>query len=575
MRELLWPSVPGEHEREIGAHFLEANPSVEVLLAFDDNGRAVGFAELSIRSHAEACLTRNVAYLEGWFVREEARGRGVGAALVRAAEDWGRKRGCREFASDTNIANEASVKAHKSLGFEEVDRIVCFRKALAAVIAAALVGSLAACARQTPAGAPPGQARDGDPALLDFIGRVKAIDNHAHPNSTAADDAEYDALPLEGLPPFALPARIRPESPEWIPALRALYGYRHRDMSGDHLAQLHEARERIHREQADSFPAWVLDRAGIDVMLANRVAPGPGLAAPRFRWVPFVDALMLPLSTKSEAASTPDRSALYPLEGKLLRRYLDDLRVARVPPSLDGYLKTVVTPTLERQRQDGAVAVKFEAAYLRALSFDNVTEEAAGRIYARYAGGGEPTHADYKALQDFLFRYISREAGRLGLAVHIHAFEGAGSYYDVAGSDPMLLEPVFDTADLRGTRFVIVHGGGIFASHTTGLLAKPNVYADTSIMSLLYSRNALANVLREWLSQYPEKVLFGTDASGFGPDQGWDVATWLAADSVRRALADALTAMVDEGEIDRARAEQIATMVMRTNAGGLYKLSAK
>jgi predicted TIM-barrel fold metal-dependent hydrolase/GNAT superfamily N-acetyltransferase len=575
MRHQLWPTADEDHEREIAAFFKNRDPSADVLLAFDEAGNAVGFAELSIRSHAQACLTRNVAFLEGWFVREHARGQGIGAALVRAAEDWGRSRGCREFASDTNIGNDASVAAHKSLGFEEVDRVVCFRKALTALAIAALIGGgSAACARQQAGSVPAPQTSAADGALVDFIARIKAVDNHAHVNSTAADDTEYDALPLEGIPPFALPARARPESPEWFPALHALYGYQHRDLTVEHVGQLHQAMQTVRKEQGDKFPEWVLDRAGIEVMLANRVAMGPGLAPPRFRWVPFADALMLPLSTRGEAASTPDRAVLYPLEAKLLRRYFDDLKVATPPPTLDGYLRTVVTPTLERQRQNGAVAVKFEAAYLRPLAFDDVPQDAAARVYARYIGGAEPPHGEYKALQDFLFRYIAREAGRLGMAVHVHAFEGAGGFYDVAGSNPLLLEPVFDTPALRSTAFVIVHGGGAFASHTTGLLAKPNVYADTSLMPLLYSRDALAAVLRDWLSQYPEKVLFGTDASGFGPEQGWEVAAWLAADSVRQALASALTSMMNTGEIDRRRAEEIATMVMRTSAAKLYKLSS-
>jgi predicted TIM-barrel fold metal-dependent hydrolase len=263
---------------------------------------------------------------------------------------------------------------------------------------------------------------------------------------------------------------------------------------------------------------------------------------------------------------------LYPLEDKLLRRYMDDLHVARLPSTLDDYLRAVVTPTLERQRQARAVAVKFEAAYLRPLSFDDVPREAASRIYSRYVNGGEPTHQEYKAFQDFLFRFIAREAGRLGLAVHIHSFEGAGSYYDVAGSDPLLLQSVFNTPEFRSTVFVIVHGGGVYAAHTSALLAKPNVYTDTSGICLLYTPDALATILRDWLTQFPEKVLFGTDASGFGPEQGWDVAAWLAADSVRKALAAALTAMMNAGEIDRARAEQIATMVIRSNATKLYKL---
>jgi predicted TIM-barrel fold metal-dependent hydrolase len=412
-----------------------------------------------------------------------------------------------------------------------------------------------------------------DKSLADYITGIKAVDNHSHVNSTAPNDSEFDALPLDNVPPFAMSARARPDSPAWLPALRALYGYQQRDLNADHAASLRDSMARVHRDHGDRFPEWVLDQAGIEVMLANRVAMGPGLSPPRFRWVSYADALMLPVSMKNEAAATPDRAVLYPLEDNLLHRYLDDLHVARLPSTLEEYLRTIVTPTLERQHQAGAVATKFEAAYLRPLSFDDVPRDTAGRIYSRYVSGGEPTHVEYKALQDFLFRYIAREAGRIGLAVHIHSFEGAGSFYDVAGSDPLLLESVFDSPALRSTSFVIVHGGGIFASHTAGLLAKPNVFADCSLMALLYTPEALAKVLREWVSQYPEKVLFGTDASGFGPELGWDVAAWLAAWTARQSLAAALTDMMNKGDIDRAGAERIATMVLRANAARLYKLS--
>ena len=233
----------------------------------------------------------------------------------------------------------------------------------------------------------------------------------------------------------------------------------------------------------------------------------------------------------------------------------------------------MVTPTLEAQRKDGCVAVKFEAAYLRSLDFDDVPAETASRIYAKYAAGGAPSHADYKALQDFLFRYIAREAGRLGMAVHIHSFEGAGNYFDIAGADPLLLEPVFNDPSLRKTNFVIIHGGGVFAAHAGALLWKPNVYVDMSLMTLAYPPGRLAEVLRDWLTQYPEKVLFGSDAVALGPDMGWEVAAWVGTRNARTALALALTDMVRSGEVSRARAEAIATMVMRTNAGKLYGLA--
>lgn len=130
MRHALWPAESTAHAREIAAFFQgERRHLEEALIAMDDS-RAVGFAELSIRGYAEGCHTDRVAYLEGWYVEELARGRGVGAALVRAAEAWGRVQGCEELASDTELHNDASVAAHRALGFEEVERIVCFRKAL-------------------------------------------------------------------------------------------------------------------------------------------------------------------------------------------------------------------------------------------------------------------------------------------------------------------------------------------------------------------------------------------------------------------------------------------------------------
>jgi aminoglycoside 6'-N-acetyltransferase I len=71
-----------------------------------------------------------VAYLEGWFVVPEARRRGVGRALIAAAEQWGRSEGCREFASDAEPDNEISAAAHSALGFSDVGLVRCFRKDL-------------------------------------------------------------------------------------------------------------------------------------------------------------------------------------------------------------------------------------------------------------------------------------------------------------------------------------------------------------------------------------------------------------------------------------------------------------
>jgi len=433
-----------------------------------------------------------------------------------------------------------------------------------------------ACTPSPPGDGAATSAHSGaDPEITAFIGKIRAVDNHSHANSVAPDDSDQDALPLELIFPFEVPVQVRPDNPDWLAAYKALYKYPHADMGEAHMNELRGTMQAIAKKQGDRFPAWVLDQVGTEVLLTNRVAMGPGLAPPRFRWVSYVDALMLPLSTKGEAGTSPDREKLFPLEDKLLQRYMSNLKVAKRPATLDTYLKTVVTPTLEAQQKAGCLAVKFEAAFLRSLDFEEVSAATASKIYAKYAAAGEPSHAEYKALQDFLFRYVAREAGRVGMAVHVHSFNGPGNFFRAAGADPFLLESAFNDPTLRKTYFVIVHGGGVYAPHAGAMLWKPNVYLDISAMTLLYTPPKLAQVLRDWLTQYPEKVLFGSDAATFGPDMGWELAAWIATKNGRAALALALTDMIRDSEVSRARAKEIAMMVMRTNAGTLYKLELK
>jgi len=131
LRRPLWPEVSeAEHLEDIERFFAgEAREPAAVLLALE-SGRAVGLAEVSIRAYAEGCRTDRVAYLEGWFVAADARRRGVGRVLVEAAEEWGRRHGCRELASDAEADNVVSAAAHRALGFTEVGLVRCFRKDL-------------------------------------------------------------------------------------------------------------------------------------------------------------------------------------------------------------------------------------------------------------------------------------------------------------------------------------------------------------------------------------------------------------------------------------------------------------
>jgi aminoglycoside 6'-N-acetyltransferase I len=89
-----------------------------------------GFLEAGTRKYADGCKSSPVGYIEGWYVDADLRGQGIGKALMQAAEDWARGLGLKEMGSDTWLDNEASIRAHTRLGYEETERLVHFVKRL-------------------------------------------------------------------------------------------------------------------------------------------------------------------------------------------------------------------------------------------------------------------------------------------------------------------------------------------------------------------------------------------------------------------------------------------------------------
>lgn len=131
MRGALWPSPAREHAGEIARYFGgKVHEPLEALIAFDEQGTAIGLIELSIRAYAEGCDTDRVAFVEGWYVDPNARGKGVGGALVGAAEAWARSQGCTELGSDAEVENISSAAAHRAVGFVETGVVRCFKKSL-------------------------------------------------------------------------------------------------------------------------------------------------------------------------------------------------------------------------------------------------------------------------------------------------------------------------------------------------------------------------------------------------------------------------------------------------------------
>lgn len=128
MRLALWPETSAAaHQLEMG-DILRFRDRQGVILAVDESDSPIGFVEVSVRQDDEKIVLALIGYVEGWYVDESHRGQGVGRSLIDAAADWAGNKGLTELASDAVLENEASIKAHKKIGFAETSRIVTFRK---------------------------------------------------------------------------------------------------------------------------------------------------------------------------------------------------------------------------------------------------------------------------------------------------------------------------------------------------------------------------------------------------------------------------------------------------------------
>jgi len=439
-------------------------------------------------------------------------------------------------------------------------------------IAVANIALCIFCAAAAPARA---QAQEPDPEIAAYVNTIKAIDNHSHVTALDRDhDKGYDQLRCDGLPHATSlgPANLRFGADEQA-AYKTLFKFDAKTGDDAETKKIIELEMAARREHGTAFYSWVMDKAGVATVLANRTAMAPEMKPPQFRWVAYEDALLFPLDNSAAKAVNPDRRVFFGDAEELLNTYLRDAGLGKVPPTLDLFVDKVIRATLQKQKAAGAVAVKFEAAYLRRLDFAPASPEEAARIYTKYAAGGNPTPQEYKTLQDFLFKQIALEAGRLGLAVHFHTGSGCGEFFDDSGADAMLLSSILNDPDLRKTNFVLLHGNQPRERTASVLILKPNVYVDTSVLEVLWSPTELARVMRPWLELMPEHVMFGTDAGPFGPGLDWEETTVMGTQHMRRALALVLSAMVRDGTVTRARAKEIAEMVLRGNAAQLYGIN--
>ena len=113
-------------------YYLETlnNDDAEFFIKYVDN-KPIGFAQCSLRvDYVEGTNSSPVGYLEGIFVDVNYRNKGYAKELLHACEKWAKDMGCKEFASDCELDNIDSFKFHMAMGFDEANRIICFRKCI-------------------------------------------------------------------------------------------------------------------------------------------------------------------------------------------------------------------------------------------------------------------------------------------------------------------------------------------------------------------------------------------------------------------------------------------------------------
>jgi len=400
--------------------------------------------------------------------------------------------------------------------------------------------------------------------LLPQIEKIPIFDHHAHPGFS--DDPDVDAM---AAPPGSLALRERDTNPELVAGAKALFGYPYDDLSSEHAKWLVQKKAELKKQRGNAYFSDILDKLNIEQGVANRAMMADYLDPKRFVWVFFADSFMWPFDNQRERSRNADEEVYIPLQDKMLRRWMQQEGVSKLPAAFAEYLK-FVSRTLEDNQKKGAIAMKFEVAYFRSTKFGDPDREDAQDIYQRFVSGGIPSKDEYRTFQDFMFRYLIREGGRLHLPVHVHSAVGIGDYFNLSESNILNLENILRDPRYSNVTFVMIHGGYPYDRQAIWLASAKNVYLDSSETEILLYPSEFKNVLKQWLETFPEKITFGTDSFPYNDVLGAEESYWLGVQSSRAALAAALAEMISTGEVSEAQALQMARGYLHDNAVGLY-----
>lgn len=397
--------------------------------------------------------------------------------------------------------------------------------------------------------------------LATVLDKVPAIDMHTH----LLNPGNFDpALANVG------PLQLRSTHP-WLPSvINQRFGISAQPNNWPETIKMIDAARSKMVTRLGQAGYWSnhLDFTVTEIALVNQNSR-QGIDGKRLRWVPHATSLLHPLPAdrlmeRSESHKTDITAAQQDL-----REFLKEGGLSEVPVDLQGYVR-FVDATLRRWQQQGAVGIKFWDAYLRTLRIADVPAEQATILYAK-GHSALLSRDEYLALQDYLWRHILLEAGKIKLPVHIHSSLGVPPFLRTLESDVRNLEDVLADARFFETQIVLIHGGAPWYEIAGYLALKPNVWIDISAIAFLRPVTDVADILRQYLIFAPEKVLFGTDASAYPTVPGGaDVHHLLVSRAARDALYVALSRLIRDGVINERQAIEMGRGVIRENARRLH-----
>jgi GNAT superfamily N-acetyltransferase len=121
--QLGYPAKPAE----VAQRLRKIKPASQhaVLVAESPERKIVGWLHVSVSPLLEVQLRAEVNAL---VVADDERSRGTGALLLRAAEQWARRRGCKNMSVRSNVIRDRAHQFYLRHGYEHYKTQKAFRK---------------------------------------------------------------------------------------------------------------------------------------------------------------------------------------------------------------------------------------------------------------------------------------------------------------------------------------------------------------------------------------------------------------------------------------------------------------